>query len=37
VLIQIWAGSDAELDAWMPMAMAFVDSIEFTPKVNSTR
>ena len=30
VLIQIWAGTHAELDAWIPTAMTFVDDIEFT-------
>ena len=30
VLIQIWAGTEAELDAWMPTAMQFVDTLRFT-------
>jgi hypothetical protein len=38
VLIQVWAGTDAELDAWMPTAMVFVDSLRFNaaPRPAST-
>ena len=32
VLVQVWAGTDAELEAWLPYAMEFVDAIEFTPE-----
>ncbi len=29
LLIDIWAQTDEELDAWIPAAMEFVDSIRF--------
>lgn len=29
VLVQIWAGSSAELEAWLPKALEFVDSMRF--------
>jgi hypothetical protein len=29
VLVQIWASDDEELDAFMPVATEFVDSIRF--------
>ena len=33
LLIQVWAGSDAELDAWMPVATTFIDSFRIVRTV----
>jgi len=36
VLVEIWASSEARLDAWMPDAQRLVDSVHFTAKPSLT-